>query len=198
MKNPKSHAKPNLIHNQTCDRRFRNPQQPVPPFVHRIIALISIFFQSRLIHLQSFTISRLNLRTFESTYLPQSFPSTAQKTLPPCRGSSVPAVSQRLQTSGSPQVHSITYKTPQVLQRRPPNLPRPLPRSQKYDYPDVLRLISKTDANQTLIQPCCVCKTEKTARDDCMLFSKSDDPQQECKSMIEQYKACMAGYGFKV
>ncbi|KAB8213960.1 cytochrome C oxidase copper chaperone-domain-containing protein [Aspergillus novoparasiticus] len=47
-------------------------------------------------------------------------------------------------------------------------------------------------------KPCCVCKTEKTARDDCMLFSKSDDPQQECKSMIEQYKACMAGYGFKV
>jgi cytochrome c oxidase assembly protein subunit 17 len=48
------------------------------------------------------------------------------------------------------------------------------------------------------MQPCCVCKTEKTARDDCMLFSKSDDPAQECKTMIEQYKACMAGYGFKV
>ncbi|KAB8077592.1 cytochrome C oxidase copper chaperone-domain-containing protein [Aspergillus leporis] len=47
-------------------------------------------------------------------------------------------------------------------------------------------------------KPCCVCKTEKTARDDCMLFSKSDDPAQECKTMIEQYKACMAGYGFKV
>ncbi|PYI12954.1 putative cytochrome c oxidase copper chaperone Cox17 [Aspergillus violaceofuscus CBS 115571] len=46
--------------------------------------------------------------------------------------------------------------------------------------------------------PCCVCKTEKTARDDCMLFSKTDDPTQECKSMIDQYKACMAGYGFKV
>ncbi|RAH83807.1 hypothetical protein BO86DRAFT_387650 [Aspergillus japonicus CBS 114.51] len=47
-------------------------------------------------------------------------------------------------------------------------------------------------------KPCCVCKTEKTARDDCMLFSKTDDPTQECKSMIDQYKACMAGYGFKV
>ncbi|PWY92796.1 hypothetical protein BO70DRAFT_357939 [Aspergillus heteromorphus CBS 117.55] len=47
-------------------------------------------------------------------------------------------------------------------------------------------------------KPCCVCKTEKTARDDCMLFSKTDDPTQECKSMIEQYKACMGGYGFKV
>jgi cytochrome c oxidase assembly protein subunit 17 len=31
-----------------------------------------------------------------------------------------------------------------------------------------------------------------------MLFSKSDNPEQECKSTIEQYKACMAGYGFKV
>ncbi|RLL94442.1 hypothetical protein CFD26_104456 [Aspergillus turcosus] len=47
-------------------------------------------------------------------------------------------------------------------------------------------------------KPCCVCKTEKSARDDCMLFSKTDDPTQECKPLIEQYKACMAGYGFKV
>ncbi|EAW09362.1 copper metallochaperone COX17 [Aspergillus clavatus NRRL 1] len=47
-------------------------------------------------------------------------------------------------------------------------------------------------------KPCCVCKAEKTARDDCMLFSKTDDPTQECKPLIEQYKACMAGYGFKV
>ncbi|OQD69419.1 hypothetical protein PENPOL_c002G05786 [Penicillium polonicum] len=47
-------------------------------------------------------------------------------------------------------------------------------------------------------KPCCVCKPEKTARDDCMLFSKSDNPEQECKSTIEQYKTCMAGFGFKV
>ncbi|KAJ5885130.1 hypothetical protein N7495_009640 [Penicillium taxi] len=47
-------------------------------------------------------------------------------------------------------------------------------------------------------KPCCVCKDEKTLRDDCMLFSKSDDPTKECKSTIEQYKACMATYGFKV
>ncbi|KAF9892819.1 Cytochrome c oxidase copper chaperone [Aspergillus nanangensis] len=47
-------------------------------------------------------------------------------------------------------------------------------------------------------KPCCVCKDEKTARDDCMLFSKSDDPQKECTSMIDQYKSCMAGFGFKV
>ncbi|KAK2741772.1 Cytochrome c oxidase copper chaperone [Myotisia sp. PD_48] len=48
-------------------------------------------------------------------------------------------------------------------------------------------------------KPCCVCKPEKSARDECMLFSKSEDPtQQECKSFIQQYKTCMAGYGFKV
>ncbi|OJJ48169.1 hypothetical protein ASPZODRAFT_1535228 [Penicilliopsis zonata CBS 506.65] len=47
-------------------------------------------------------------------------------------------------------------------------------------------------------KPCCVCKDEKTSRDDCMLFAKSDDPQAECTPVIEQYKACMASYGFKV
>ncbi|KAG5295280.1 cytochrome c oxidase copper chaperone Cox17 [Histoplasma ohiense] len=48
-------------------------------------------------------------------------------------------------------------------------------------------------------KPCCVCKTEKAARDDCMLFSKSDDAaQQECRPLIEQYKSCMAGFGFKI
>ncbi|KAI5300697.1 Cytochrome c oxidase copper chaperone [Ascosphaera atra] len=48
-------------------------------------------------------------------------------------------------------------------------------------------------------KPCCVCKDEKSARDDCMLFSKSDDPAgNECKSLVEKYKECMAGYGFKV
>ncbi|KAJ5594415.1 uncharacterized protein N7459_000623 [Penicillium hispanicum] len=47
-------------------------------------------------------------------------------------------------------------------------------------------------------KPCCVCKDEKTARDDCMLFSKSEDPAKECKSTIEQYKTCMAGFGFKI
>jgi cytochrome c oxidase assembly protein subunit 17 len=32
-----------------------------------------------------------------------------------------------------------------------------------------------------------------------MLFSKADDPAQtECRPVIEQYKSCMAGFGFKV
>ncbi|EGO53140.1 hypothetical protein NEUTE1DRAFT_126526 [Neurospora tetrasperma FGSC 2508] len=47
-------------------------------------------------------------------------------------------------------------------------------------------------------KPCCVCKEEKAKRDDCMLFSKSDDPQKDCVSTIDQYRACMAGFGFKV
>ncbi|KAL1963400.1 hypothetical protein VTN77DRAFT_8416 [Rasamsonia byssochlamydoides] len=47
-------------------------------------------------------------------------------------------------------------------------------------------------------KPCCVCKEEKSARDDCMLFSKSSDPEQDCRPLIEQYRNCMAGYGFKV
>ncbi|KAK5658842.1 hypothetical protein OQA88_1654 [Cercophora sp. LCS_1] len=47
-------------------------------------------------------------------------------------------------------------------------------------------------------KPCCVCKEEKAKRDDCMLFSKSDDPQKDCLSTIDQYKACMLGFGFKI
>ncbi|KAL2176030.1 cytochrome C oxidase copper chaperone-domain-containing protein [Thermothelomyces heterothallicus CBS 202.75] len=47
-------------------------------------------------------------------------------------------------------------------------------------------------------KPCCVCKEEKSRRDECMLFSKSADPQKDCQSAIEQYRSCMAGFGFKV
>ncbi|AEO66162.1 3c879dbe-7808-4d3c-afd0-a577ecbe8a2f [Thermothielavioides terrestris] len=47
-------------------------------------------------------------------------------------------------------------------------------------------------------KPCCVCKDEKAKRDECMLFSNAADPQKECQSTIEQYRSCMAGFGFKV
>ncbi|PLB38287.1 copper metallochaperone COX17 [Aspergillus candidus] len=57
---------------------------------------------------------------------------------------------------------------------------------------------SQTAAPADKPKPCCVCKTEKATRDDCMLFSKTEDPTQECKSTIDQYKSCMAGFGFKV
>ncbi|CAP60569.1 uncharacterized protein PODANS_1_8580 [Podospora anserina S mat+] len=47
-------------------------------------------------------------------------------------------------------------------------------------------------------KPCCVCKDEKAKRDECMLFSKAADPQKDCLSTIDQYRSCMAGFGFKV
>ncbi|KAL2110731.1 hypothetical protein VUR80DRAFT_811 [Thermomyces stellatus] len=47
-------------------------------------------------------------------------------------------------------------------------------------------------------KPCCVCKDEKSQRDECMLMSKSANPEEDCKSTIQQYKACMEGFGFKV
>ncbi|KAI0451443.1 cytochrome C oxidase copper chaperone [Xylaria acuta] len=47
-------------------------------------------------------------------------------------------------------------------------------------------------------KPCCVCKDEKARRDDCMLFSKSNDPTGDCKPIIDQYKTCMAGFGFQI
>ncbi|KAK3898802.1 cytochrome C oxidase copper chaperone-domain-containing protein [Staphylotrichum tortipilum] len=47
-------------------------------------------------------------------------------------------------------------------------------------------------------KPCCVCKDEKSKRDECMLFSNAADPQQDCQSTISQYRSCMAGFGFKV
>ncbi|KAK4132337.1 putative DNA binding protein [Trichocladium antarcticum] len=47
-------------------------------------------------------------------------------------------------------------------------------------------------------RPCCVCKDEKAKRDECMLFSAAADPQKACQSTIDQYKLCMAGFGFKV
>ncbi len=43
-----------------------------------------------------------------------------------------------------------------------------------------------------------MCKDEKATRDECMLFSEADDPQEDCKSMVDKYRSCMAGYGFKI
>ncbi|RFU34335.1 hypothetical protein B7463_g2002, partial [Scytalidium lignicola] len=47
-------------------------------------------------------------------------------------------------------------------------------------------------------KPCCVCKEEKSSRDECMLFSNSKDPQKDCATTIEKYKSCMAGFGFQI
>jgi cytochrome c oxidase assembly protein subunit 17 len=43
-----------------------------------------------------------------------------------------------------------------------------------------------------------VCKEEKSKRDECMLFSNAKDPAADCRSMVDLYKKCMAGYGFAV
>jgi cytochrome c oxidase assembly protein subunit 17 len=48
------------------------------------------------------------------------------------------------------------------------------------------------------VKPCCVCKDEKAARDECMLFSSSDDPAKECVSLVTEYKSCMKGFGFSL
>lgn len=47
-------------------------------------------------------------------------------------------------------------------------------------------------------KPCCVCKDEKAARDECMLFSTAKDPQVACATMVDKYKSCMAGFGFNL
>ncbi|KAF2432884.1 hypothetical protein EJ08DRAFT_584569, partial [Tothia fuscella] len=47
-------------------------------------------------------------------------------------------------------------------------------------------------------KPCCVCTDEKAKRDECMLFSNTDNPQKECQDMVTRYKTCMAGYGFTI
>jgi len=47
-------------------------------------------------------------------------------------------------------------------------------------------------------KPCCVCKDEKAQRDECMLFSTAADPQKDCASTVDQYKSCMASFGFKL
>jgi cytochrome c oxidase assembly protein subunit 17 len=56
---------------------------------------------------------------------------------------------------------------------------------------------SETEAAPTA-KPCCVCKSEKQLRDECMLFSNSSDPAKDCASAIDKYKSCMAGFGFKL
>ncbi|KAH7379308.1 cytochrome C oxidase copper chaperone-domain-containing protein [Phaeosphaeria sp. MPI-PUGE-AT-0046c] len=47
-------------------------------------------------------------------------------------------------------------------------------------------------------KPCCVCLDQKAKRDECMLFSTSNDAQKECADLVGQYRQCMAGYGFKI
>ncbi|KOS16865.1 Cytochrome c oxidase copper chaperone [Escovopsis weberi] len=57
---------------------------------------------------------------------------------------------------------------------------------------------SSAPAQTNRPKPCCVCKDEKAKRDECMLFSTAQDPQADCQSLVEQYKTCMLGFGYKV
>lgn len=54
------------------------------------------------------------------------------------------------------------------------------------------------NSTNCVCQPCCVCKEEKSVRDECMLFSNAKDPQKDCASTIDKYKICMAGFGFSL
>ena len=55
-----------------------------------------------------------------------------------------------------------------------------------------------TAADKPKVKPCCVCTEQKAKRDECMLFSTSSDAQKECSSLVDEYRRCMAGYGFKI
>lgn len=91
---------------------------------------------------------------------------------------------------GRPRVYPRVYPDRRTSREAQGTLPTPTLPSSKAQRP-----LTSCCNN---VQPCCVCKPEKAARDDCMLFSKTEDPTQECKSTIDQYKSCMAGFGFKV
>ncbi|KAK9368636.1 cytochrome C oxidase copper chaperone-domain-containing protein [Lipomyces kononenkoae] len=53
-----------------------------------------------------------------------------------------------------------------------------------------------TEPSQERPKPCCVCIDEKVARDECMLMNA--DGRTQCAELIQNYKACMRGYGFNV
>ncbi|RCI15277.1 hypothetical protein L249_6901 [Ophiocordyceps polyrhachis-furcata BCC 54312] len=53
-----------------------------------------------------------------------------------------------------------------------------------------------SSSSSTRPKPCCVCKEEKSKRDECMLFSTAKDPAAECSSFVDQYRSCMLRYGF--
>ncbi|KAK7424958.1 Cytochrome c oxidase copper chaperone [Neonectria punicea] len=86
-------------------------------------------------------------------------------------------------------------------QSTPSALPKP-PSStmdaQAATLPSVAAAVKLTTTEATKPKPCCVCKEEKAKRDECMLFSNAKDPAADCKSLVEQYRSCMTGYGFQV
>lgn len=59
---------------------------------------------------------------------------------------------------------------------------------------------SKEEKKEDKPKACCVCKPEKEARDECLLFKGGDHDEGlvKCKEYIEKYKTCMKSYGFDV
>ncbi|CAG98493.2 copper metallochaperone COX17 [Kluyveromyces lactis] len=55
---------------------------------------------------------------------------------------------------------------------------------------------ASTETEATKPKPCCVCKPEKEARDECLLFNGQESGK--CDELIAKYKTCMKGYGFEV
>ncbi|RDA94488.1 hypothetical protein CP533_2303 [Ophiocordyceps camponoti-saundersi (nom. inval.)] len=68
----------------------------------------------------------------------------------------------------------------------------------KTDPPQSVTADTSEDAASTRPKPCCVCKEEKSKRDECMLFSTAKDPAADCSSFVDQYKSCMLRYGFTI
>ncbi|KAI9904801.1 hypothetical protein N3K66_001330 [Trichothecium roseum] len=67
-----------------------------------------------------------------------------------------------------------------------------------FQAPSVAAATPAATSTENRPKPCCVCKEEKQKRDECMLFSTAKDPATDCASLVDQYKACMSGYGYKV
>jgi len=44
------------------------------------------------------------------------------------------------------------------------------------------------------LRPCCVCKEEKSTRDECIVMNG----QEKCEDLIEAHKVCMRKLGFNV
>nr|OQO32023.1 hypothetical protein B0A51_00822 [Rachicladosporium sp. CCFEE 5018] len=94
---------------------------------------------------------------------------------------------------------STTTPTSSLQPMTPDNLASSLKSSTSLS-PATSTSASSTTASTTASKPkpCCVCKDEKAARDECMLFSTAKDPQAACQDMVSGYRRCMEGFGFSI
>ncbi|OQO06278.1 hypothetical protein B0A48_08866 [Cryoendolithus antarcticus] len=90
---------------------------------------------------------------------------------------------------------STTTPTSSLQPMTPDNLASSLKSSTSLS-PATLTSSPSTTASKP--KPCCVCKDEKAARDECMLFSTAKDPQAACQDMVSGYRRCMEGFGFSI